>query len=117
MRKKILLPFSPEFEERMLSGEKTCTTRSKRYGRSGDWFPAFGKYFVLTEVYSIPLQRAVLFCYKEEGFANSQEFIEFWNSHHVQPYESSRARPAFIHYFQPIQKAYQPLPSGVTKPK
>lgn len=112
MRKKIDLPFQPEFKERMLSGKKTCTTRTRRYGRSGDYFTTFGKYFVLTEVYPIRLTRVVYFHFEDEGFDSPQAFIECWDKiHPTVKYNDRRDRTVYIHYFQPIKKAY-PVAGG-----
>ena len=36
-----VIPFMVEFEERMLNGQKTATTRTKKYGNGGDLFFCF----------------------------------------------------------------------------
>jgi len=105
MAKKIVLPFLPDFEQSMLTGKKTATTRPRRFGRAGDWFPAFGKTFVLTEVYRTPLTRIIYFLYQEEGFNSPQELIACWNRLHPDiKYEDQRDRPVYVHQFQPAQK-------------
>ena len=126
MAKKINIPFMPESEKPMLTGKKTCTTRTKRYGHAGDYFPAFGKMFVLTDVYRTVLGRVVNFAYKEEGFDSPQELIAFWNRLHPDvTYEEVRDRLVYIHHFRPLRKAYPSTPgielyvplAGVAKPK
>jgi hypothetical protein len=107
MAKKINLLFLPDFEQSMLTGKKTATTRTRRFGHVGDWFFAFGKTFVLIEVYRTPLTRVVYFLYQEEGFNTPQELIACWNGLHPDiKYEDQRDRPVYVHQFQPVQKGH-----------
>ena len=80
---KVEIPFLPEFEKAMQTGKKTATTRTKRYGYPGDWFEAFGKAFVLTEVYLVRLGTVARSCYQEEGFNSDLEFIVCWERLHL----------------------------------
>lgn len=97
MPKKIDLPFLSEFEIVMLSGKKMVTTRTKRFGYPSDWFEAFGRVFVLTEVYPSFLDVAVSLHYLEEGFNSPQEFIECWDMLH--PHVTYLQRPGRSVYF------------------
>jgi len=79
MSECITIPFLPEFEERMLSGQKIATTRTKKYGNGGDLFSAFGHSFQLTKVDKVYLGDVCSVFYKQEGFNSQSEFIECWN--------------------------------------
>ena len=79
---KVEIPFQPEFEEAMLLGRKTMTSRTKRYGYEGDYFEAFGRVFVLTAVYKIPLARVAYHHYSQEGFESPEGFIDIWRKLH-----------------------------------
>lgn len=76
------IPFLPEFEERMLSGQKTATTRTHQYGSVGDLFSAFGRTFQLTKVDKVYLGDVCSVFYKQEGFDSQSEFHECWNRIH-----------------------------------
>lgn len=94
------IPFQPEVKEVMLSGKKTATSRTKRYGYPGDWFPAFGKTFILTEVQRTYLDVVVRYHYSAEGFDSSHAFVQYWNRLHPRvPYVQNPGRVVFLHRF------------------
>lgn len=100
MPKKINLPLQPEFKVAMLSDKKTATTRTRRFGYPSDWFEAFGRVFVLTEVYPTFLDVVVSLHYVEEGFNSPQEFIEFWDRLHPNvTYLQRPSRAVYFHRF------------------
>lgn len=100
MPKKVFIPFQPKFEKSMLSGNKTATTRTTRFGYPGDWFEAFGRVFTLTEVYPTFLDVAISRHYLEEGFNSPQEFIDLWDRlHHGVPYLKRPGRSVYFHRF------------------
>ena len=76
------LPFMLEFKDRMLSGRKTATTRTRKFGEAGEHFTAFEAEFVFTSVAKVYLQDVVSTSYKEEGFDSQPEFIECWKRIH-----------------------------------
>lgn len=78
MSESLVIPFMPEFKDRMLAGQKTATTRNKRYGHGGDLFSAFGHTFRLTKVDKVYLQDVASTFYKQEGFETQQEFVDVW---------------------------------------
>lgn len=124
--REVNIPFQPEFKDSMLAGNKTATTRTSRFGRPGDWFPAFGRIFVLTEVYQIRLSLAIYRFHQDEGFSSPGEFINCWDRLHPRvTYAERRARLVYLHRFTITQKAYpqtrtveshMPL-AGVAHPK
>lgn len=79
---KIKIPFLPEWEQLILTGKKSATSRTKRYGYPGDYFEAFGHIYVLTEVYRIPLSYIASYHYLEEGCNSDFEFRKVWERLH-----------------------------------
>jgi hypothetical protein len=116
MPNQVFIPFQPEFKEPMLSGKKTATTRSTRYGYPADWFSAFGKIWVLTQVYPTFLDVIVSDHYLEEGFDSSADFIRCWDRLHPYiPYLQRPGRKVFFHRFAPKDKTSPVLePSPVS---
>jgi len=76
------IPFLPEWEGLMLTGKKTATSRTKRYGLQGDYFEAFGRVFILTDVYRIRLSYVACYHYLEEGCNSDFEFRKIWERLH-----------------------------------
>ena len=62
----------------MLSGEKDCTSRPRRYGVEGDTFEAFGATFVLTAVERHPLDKVAIRFYRREGCDSPEAFQRVW---------------------------------------
>ena len=82
MPNEIDLPFRPYFEEPMLKDIKILTCRTSPKGRPGDVFRAFGAWFELLAVFRIHLGVIATDCFRQEGCASYQEFIERWKSIH-----------------------------------
>ena len=78
----IQIPFLPQFEPVMLSGQKTMTARTKRYGNPGDTFPAFGASFQIMSIAKIQLCDVAWEHHTEEGFPTVIDFIECWKKLH-----------------------------------
>jgi len=70
------------------------TSRTKRYGKAGDTFEAFGVEFRITGIERMPLEIVAYGFYEEEGFGSPEVFIEIWEKIHP------------IKKFQPSQKVY-----------
>lgn len=96
---RIRLPFLPIFRDLLLSGKKTCTTRTKSYGKVGDTFLAFGEIFTLTAVEKIDLLSVATSYHREEGFMSPDTFIAKWKEIHPVAGWIPR-QPVFIHFFQ-----------------
>ena len=95
----VVIPFRPEFKERMLAGRKTWTTRSKAYGEPGDTFLQFGAVFELTAVTKLPLGTVAVHGHKQEGFETTEEFIKCWNElHPLRGYAPGEEK--FVHKFR-----------------
>lgn len=78
MPKQRTIPFQLEWQNKILNGIKTCTSRTKKYGNPGDWFEQFGSTFKISTVEKFPLEHVADFLYKEEGCDNPEEFIKIW---------------------------------------
>ncbi len=80
----IHIPFHSQMIEEILSGRKTITTRSKKYGKVGDSFYADDNRFKcdIIDIIKLPLQEICDKYYKEEGFVNPQDFKNFWLTIH-----------------------------------
>ncbi len=78
----IELRFRPEFRYRLLSGEKTATSRRRRAGQPGDYFEAFGETFKLLSVEERRLEDVATLHYRAEGCESPKAFIDIWNQIH-----------------------------------
>ena len=85
----IEIPFHKRFLIPMLSGSKIATTRSRRYGRIGDYFHLQNcegtDSAVRFKIISVSRERLgdiAAHLYREEGFKNPEEFKNFWLTMH-----------------------------------
>ena len=76
------IPFLAMWEDAMVAGVKTCTTRSKRYGKPGDRFVAFGRTFELVDVQKKCLGDVADGLWQQEGCHSPQEFRAVWSKIH-----------------------------------
>lgn len=79
---KVKIPFLKEFKVPMLSGKKTATSRTKRYGQRGDTFKAFGAMFQIKDVSKMSLGMIANEYYLDEGFISDNEFVQCWRKLH-----------------------------------
>lgn len=94
---EVIIPFKEQFRDAMLSGTKTATSRTKRYGWPNDTFEAFGQTFVITDVYRLPVFRVAHYLHKEEGFENKGDF---WQTlREILPRLSEGAK-VYVHRFK-----------------
>ena len=78
----IEIPFNDWGTERLLSGNKTATSRYKKYGRKGDVFHVQNMVFEIESIEYLKLVTVAFTHYKEEGATGSQEFIDVWADIH-----------------------------------
>lgn len=111
----IVIPFCEPMRQAAIAGNKTCTTRTKRYGKPGDHF-GINAYensrnlqviFKLTSVQAHQLGYVATNFWKQEGFENIAGFITLWcklhPSAHWQP-----LRQVYIHFFELVPELLQP---------
>ena len=96
---KIVIPFMPKFGTPMLSGQKTATSRTKLYGYAGDYFEAFGRIFILTDVRYIHLDTISHLYFREEGFESPNGFIATWRRLHPRKL-FDRGQRVYFHQFK-----------------
>lgn len=96
---RVDIPFKAMWRAKMLSGIKTATTRSKRYGKKGDVFEAFGADFMITDVLDLELGRIADSFYREEGCPTPLAFRHIWTQIHPRRRFQSGDR-RYIHFFE-----------------
>lgn len=79
---KVKIPFKEQFRQAMLSGRKTMTSRTKRYGEVEDTFDAFGATFQITDVMRCSLMLVANEYYLDEGCDSSEDFVKIWEKIH-----------------------------------
>lgn len=97
---KVQIPFKSRFEEPMLKGVKTWTSRTRRYGKPGDTFEAFNNEFEILKIERRPLED-VADHWAEEGCINKLDFIELWIRLHARKGFLATQR-VYVHIFRRI---------------
>lgn len=96
---KIDIPFRDDMKQAVLLGNKTCTSRNKRYGVIGDTFMVGGYVYVLKWISHVRLKTVAENHYRQEGFESPDEFIQVWNQIHPRKgYNPEQA--VWLHEFQ-----------------
>jgi hypothetical protein len=97
---KISIPFNEWSEERIQREKKFATTRSKQYGKAGDWFMCAGKTCEIEFVVKLPLWFIFMHLYDTEGADSPGEFSDVWCSIHPRKsWESMLGKEYFYHFF------------------
>lgn len=100
MKKIVRIPFLERFRKPLLSGDKVCTARTKVYGKTGDFFTAFGATFCIVVVEKVKLE-TVAELYNWEGFKSMVEFIQCWV--HLHPRRGfDRNQKVWLHLFKKV---------------
>ena len=82
----------------MLAGRKVCTSRSRRSGRPGDIFEAFGAHFELRAIERLPLGHVKERLYLQEGCESPEEFQRAWSELHPRKGFVTEL-PVYVHWF------------------
>ena len=96
--KTITIPFRAYFKNRMLTGKKTATSRTRKYGEKGDQFNAFGQVFEIASVERMMLEDVAKRFFRSEGFDSKEEFLECWASIHPKA-KFDLTKPVWLHEF------------------
>jgi len=99
---KIKIPFKSCFEDALLSGSKTWTSRTRKYGEVGDIFEAFGATFIIERVFRENLGFIASYHYREEGCDSRQEFINVWRKIHWRKGFDPR-QEVWVHHFTKVE--------------
>ena len=95
------LPFQPRWRPLVLSGAKTTTVRTRRYGAAGDGFEVEGARFRLVEVVPMALAAARDRWWREEGMESPAQFEAVWAENH--PARGFRpADQVWVHRFERV---------------
>lgn len=79
---RVEIPFQERWRDLMLTGKKTMTSRTKRYGQEGDTFKAFGATFKIYHMGELPLHMIAAGYYLLEGCVSPADFEHVWWSLH-----------------------------------
>jgi hypothetical protein len=82
-KKFIYIPFLEYWENKMLKGEKTCTSRVRRYGVVGDYFKVFNVEFEITDIKEVRLEEVRDKYYIQEGCDSKEKFEKIWSNIHT----------------------------------
>lgn len=103
------IPFNDWSSERHEHGDKRATTRTDRYGDSGDRFvdKAAGMVFELTHVVRVPLGVVAEQFYEVEGAGSTEEFVEIWGDiHYRRGYDPEW--PVWLHLYREVEPDPRP---------
>ena len=78
---KVKMPFMEKLRKPMLAGVKTCTSRTRIFGKEGDTFDAFGAEFEIVGMTELSLSEVQEFFWKQEGVKSPEEFKKVWGIH------------------------------------
>ncbi len=102
---EISIPFTLRMAAAACSGEKDCTSRTKRYCRPGSVFRLGTRRFVVTGIERHTLEYVKTVLHRREGFRSAQDFEDYWSFLH--PRKGFRPEElVWVHFFVEI--------SGVT---
>ena len=88
----------------MLKGIKTCTSRTKCYGKIGDTFQAFDKTFQFTRVETAHLESVAAVLFREEGCRSPAEFMKVWKGLHPRKGWDGWQK-VWVHHFRMMQES------------
>ena len=97
----VRIPFRKDFKKPLLNGDKTWTSRRKRYGKPGDYFPAYGQLFRIQHIRRMKL-KVVADNFDKEGCASREDFIEKWRRIYYGGFKPEQQ--VYVHVFKKIEK-------------
>ncbi len=98
---KINIPFNEWSKERLLILRKTATSRTKKYGESGDIFIVNDIKYELEFVMKLPLHVIRDYLYKTEGCVSKMEFEKVWaDIHPKKGWDDNQM--VWYHHFTPV---------------
>ena len=99
----VKIPFQERWRDAMLENRKVCTGRSRRYGKPGDIFQAFGVDFELLTIARMPLKDVSADLFKQEGCGSPGEFERIWAELHPRK-GFVPGQIVYIHWFNRKEK-------------
>ncbi len=95
---RIQIPFRSHFKQAIIQGRKIATSRTRKYGKPGDEFEAFGYVFVIERQERISLGVVAYRHYQAEGFDTPEQFKNEWMQIHQQRGYDSEQK-VWMHWF------------------
>jgi len=96
---RIQIPFRPHFKDAIITGRKTATSRTTKYGSPGDEFEAFGYVFVIERHRRLRIEFVANQLYAVEGFDSPLEVLKEWRSiHTVEGFDPEQR--VWVHWFR-----------------
>lgn len=95
------VPFQDRWKEKMLEGAKTCTSRTRRYGKMGDNFWEYEREFVIVRVERMTLLEVARDYWQMEGCDSPAGFEAAW----IELHRRAGWRPTqlvWVHHFSRI---------------
>lgn len=111
---RIQIPFRPHFKQTIIQGHKIATSRTKKYGKPGDEFEAFGYVFVIERQEYISLGVVANRHYEAEGFETPEQFKDEWMQIHPRRGYDSEQK-VWVHWFH--RKGVRHMPHFVPEEK
>lgn len=99
--KAIEIPFTNFMKVKILQGNKTATSRNRKYGEEGDVFIISHRKFELVSVHQVKLVNVSRYYYLKEGFDTPEEFVAYWKDLHK---GFNRVEFVWFHQFREIRK-------------
>lgn len=99
---KVILPFQNRFRDPILSGQKICTSRFRKYGLPGQEFIAFGHVFKIRKLERWALGDVALQLFRQEGLSSPSEFREIWRTIH--PGRNHPSLFVWVHFFEEVDR-------------
>jgi hypothetical protein len=105
------LPFKEGFREAVMTGRKTATARTRRFGDVGDVVATpFGP-VRLVGVYRLTLDSVRNVYWQEEGAGSPEDFTAIWNAIHPRK-GFDPAQRVWLHRFKLAQSGESPRKEG-----
>ena len=95
----VTIPFRGYFKNRMVTGKKIATSRTRKYGKQGDRFRVFGVEFEIISVDRMMLGDVAKMFHLHEGFLTAEDFLDCWASIHPKA-KFDLTVPVWFHQFK-----------------
>jgi len=98
MRTEVNIPFKKEMKALILAGRKRCTSRTRKYGDTGDEFRIGRNRYMITFTVKRSLRYVAEYLYTDEGFNTPEDFVKYWKKLHPKK-EYDPDQQVWVHYF------------------
>ena len=96
------IPFMERFNEPLLSGKKTWTSRPRKMADVEDTFQNVAGTFQVDYVFQMPLGVVAMDCWRQEGCLHMTDFVTVWN--HIHPLKGFvDSQLVWVHVFHKLE--------------